>query len=419
MKEKPRVNRNVILTGCTSFFTDISSEMLYPLMQAFVSAILASRAALVGPVLGIIEGVAESAASLLKVASGYYSDRIRNRKVPAITGYGLSALAKILLFFASAGWYLVLVSRLVDRVGKGIRSAPRDALIAESTPPDLQGRAFGLQRAMDFAGATVGVLLLYLLSLRLLDHSTGTIKNLQGFYSLFAVSIVPAVIGVVFLFFVREPARSDDAGGNRPRPNLDFRSYERNLRIFFLAQMVFTLGNSSNQFLLLRSMDMGCALPSVVLMYLLFNLSSSLLSHPFGALSDRIGFRKVLIGGYALYAVVYAAFGLIPHAASWLLWIFWPIYGSYYAMTEGVEKAFVSSIAPADSRATALGFLHTIVGIGLLPASIIAGALFVMSPAAPFLFGACTSIGTIGIIALGVRPLTPALPPVMGEGRRA
>jgi len=149
MSSKTFVNRNVILTGFTSFFTDVSSEMIYPLLQAFVSAVLSSRAALVGPVLGIIEGVSESTASLLKVFSGYYSDRIRKRKLPAISGYSLSAAAKTLLFFASAGWYFVLLARFFDRIGKGIRSAPRDALISESTPAEMQGRAFGLQRAME------------------------------------------------------------------------------------------------------------------------------------------------------------------------------------------------------------------------------------------------------------------------------
>jgi MFS family permease len=399
MDKKSFVNRNVILTGLTSFFTDVSTEMIYPLLQAFVSTVLASRSALVGPALGVIEGVAESTASLLKVFSGYYSDRIRKRKVPAISGYGLSAAAKALLFFASAGWYFVLLSRFVDRIGKGIRSAPRDALISESTPPDMQGRAFGLQRAMDFAGATAGVLVLYFLSLKFLDHTSGTIKNLAGFYTMFVVSIVPAAIGVVFLFFVREPHAIPAAQGKpRPKPNLDFRRYDRTLKMFFLAQAVFTLGNSSNQFLLLRSMNLGFALPSVVLMYLLFNLSTSLSSSFFGSLSDRTGFKKVLMAGYLLYGIVYAAFGFIGPGNATLLWAFWPLYGIYAAMTDGVEKAFVSRLAPPESKATALGFSHTIVGIGLLPASVIAGLLFAVQPALPFLFGAGTSIITVVIL---------------------
>ena len=401
---KPFINRNVLLTGITSFFTDVSSEMIYPLLQAFVAAILAANGALIGPALGIIEGVAESTASLLKVFSGYFSDRMQKRKGPAISGYSLSAAAKILLFLSSAGWYFVLASRFLDRVGKGIRSAPRDALISESTPPAMLGRAFGLQRAMDFAGAAVGVCILYFLSLRFIDHVSGTIKNMAGFYAVFIASIIPAIIGVVFLFFVKEPPHVADAPGTmRPRPNLDVRRYDRNLRFFFLAQAIFTLGNSSNQFLLLRSMNLGNALPIVILMYLLYNVSSSLFSSPLGALADRIGFRRVLMAGYALYGLVYAAFGLIGRADAFLLWGCWLLYGIYAAMTEGMEKAFVAKIAPPESKATALGFSYTIVGVGLLPASVIAGLLFSMSPAAPFLFGAITSTATVMIMTILVR----------------
>ena len=404
MSKKSFINRNVILTGCTSFCTDVSSEMIYPLLQAFVSTILAARSALVGPVLGIIEGIAESTASLLKVFSGYYSDRLRKRKAPTISGYGLSAVAKVLLFFASSGWYFVLLSRFIDRIGKGIRTAPRDALISESTPPEMQGRAFGLQRAMDFAGATLGVLVLYFLSLKFIDHASGTIKNLLSFYTLFIVSIVPAVLGVVFLFFVKETtAAAALSGKQRPRPNLDFRRYDRTLQIFFLAQAVFTFGNSSNQFLLLRSMNLGHGLPSTVLMYLLYNLSTTALSNVFGSLADRIGFKKVLVAGYLLYGTVYAAFGFITPGNAYLLWAFWLLYGVYAAMTEGIEKAFVAKMAPQESKATALGFSSTIVGIGLLPASIIAGLLFAVSPAAPFLFGAGTSIVTVIIFGVWVK----------------
>jgi MFS family permease len=402
MLNKTPFNRNVLLTGLTSFFTDVSTEMIYPLLQAFVSAVLASSQAMVGPILGVIEGVAESTASLLKVFSGYYSDRIKKRKAPAIAGYSLSAAAKLLLFFASAGWYFVLLSRFFDRVGKGIRTAPRDALISESVPHEMQGRAFGLQRAMDFAGAAAGVLIMYFLSLKFLDQATGTIKDFGGFYTMFVVSIVPAALGVLFLFFVKEP-RPAPTGPALPRPSLDVRRYDRNLRLYFLCLAIFTLGNSSNQFLLLRSANLGYALPSVVLMYMVFNLSTALFSHRFGSLADKFGFRRILIAGYMLYGAVYAAFGFIPHAHSFLLWAFWPLYGVYYAMTDGVEKAFVSKLAPPESRATAIGFSHTIIGVGLLPASLIAGALFAWNPAAPFLFGACTSAATVVIMGIAVR----------------
>ncbi len=398
-----RKNRNVVLTGFTSFFTDVSSEMIYPLIQAFVAAIMASQKALLGPVLGIIEGVAESTASLLKVVAGYYSDRMEKRKAPAIAGYSLSAVSKALLFAASAGWAFVLLSRFFDRVGKGIRTAPRDALISESMPKELQGKAFGFQRAMDFAGAFLGALICYVLVERFMDPVTKTIRDLDAFYTLFLISIIPAFIGVLFLFFARETAGSGKQGNDRPKPNLDIRKYDRNLRIFFMAQFLFTLGNSSNQFLLLRSMDLGYMLSTVILMYLVFNFTTAALSSAFGSLSDRIGRKKLLMAGYALYAAVYIAFGFITPPTGFLLWGFWPLYGLYYAMTEGVEKAFVADIAPENSRATALGFYHTIIGIGLLPASVIAGLLFTAHPGSPFIFGGALAVLTVLILGFGVK----------------
>jgi MFS family permease len=395
------LSRNVILTGFTSFFTDVSSEMIYPLLQAFVRFLLSSRQALLGPALGVIEGVAESSASLLRVFSGYYSDRIHKRKLPAIGGYGASVLAKGVLLLGSLGWHFVLLSRFLDRVGKGIRTAPRDALISESTPRAFQGKAFGFQRGMDFAGATLGALAAYFLARHFLDPATGNLESLTDFYTIFLVSLIPAAAGVAFLFFLREQTRSGGESG--PRPDLDIRQYSRNLKLFLLSQAVFTLGNSSNQFLLLRSMDLGFALPTVILMYLVFNLSTAVLSTAFGSLSDRIGRRRMLMAGYGLYAVVYLAFGFIRPSTGILLWGFWPLYGVYYAMTEGIEKAFVSDIAPGGSKATALGFYHTIVGLGLLPASILAGLLFSLLPAAPFLFGGATALLTVVLLALFVK----------------
>lgn len=402
MASEQKLHKNVFLMGLTSFFTDVSSEMVYPLLQAFMSMVLASRKAMLGPVLGIIEGIAESTASLGKVVFGYYSDRIQKRKMPTIAGYGTSALAKLLLLLASAGWYFVLISRFLDRIGKGVRTAPRDALISESVPKAIQGKAFGVQRAMDFAGATLGALVCYLISLRLLDPITKTLKDLQSFYLLFAISIVPAVLGVVFLFFTQETGGKTAEGKARPKPNLDFRKYDRNLQFFFLTQFFFTLGNSSNQFLLLRSQDLGHTLSTVILMYLVFNLASTLLSPYFGALSDKIGRRGLLMGGYLVYVVVYVAFGFLTSGSKQALWVFWIIYGIYYAMTEGVEKAFVSSLAPAESKATALGLYHTIVGVMLLPASIIAGVLFAWLPSAPFIFGGLMGLLAVGILAVGV-----------------
>jgi MFS family permease len=402
--EKKGITRNVILASLTSFFTDISSEMIYPLLQAFVAMIMAAQRAHLGPVLGIIEGIAESTAGLLKVFFGYYSDKIQKRRLPAIAGYSTSALAKFLLVLGSLGWYFILLARFLDRAGKGIRTAPRDALISESTPKEAQGKAFGFHRGMDFGGATLGTLICLFLVLRFMDPVTKTLKDLASFYTLFLISIIPAFIGVIFLFFIKEERceAEQTAKKQESKPNLNIRLYHKNLRIFFLAQLIFTLGNSSNQFLLLRSMNLGYALTTVILMYLIFNLSTALLSTAFGSLSDRIGRKTLLMAGYALYAVVYIGFGFIRPSNSPLLWVFWPLYGIYYAMTEGIEKAFVLDRAPQDSKATALGLYHTIVGVGLLPASVIAGTLFALAPSAPFLFGGAMALVTVVILGLFV-----------------
>lgn len=411
-----KLNKNVILLGLTSFFTDVSSEMIYPLLQAFVSMILTTQKTLLGPVLGIIEGIAESTASLLKVFVGYYSDKIQQRKNLAIQGYGLSAVAKFLLFFASFGWSVVLFSRWLDRIGKGIRTAPRDAIIAESTPKEMQGKAYGVHRAMDFGGAFIGVLVCYLVSLQFLDPVTKNLKDVQAFYTLFMISVIPAIIGVAILFFVQEQKIAPATDGKlKPRPNLDFRKYDKNLQYFFLVQLIFTLGNSSNQFLLLRSMDLGHALSTVILMYMVFNLSSTVLSTFFGSLSDKIGRRTILIAGYSVYTIVYMSFGFITEASKQSLWLFWIVYGVFYAMTEGVEKAFVSSLSPVESKATALGFSHTIVGVGLLPASIIAGFLFSLTASAPFIFGGIMSALAAVLMLVLVRENTMSASVKKGE----
>ncbi|MBF0225403.1 MAG: MFS transporter [Desulfobacterales bacterium] len=404
MKNKPnkkKLDKNVILMGMTSFFTDVSSEMIYPLLHAFVTMILASQKALLGPILGIIEGIAESTASLLKIFIGYYSDKIQKRKILAISGYSLSSGAKILLFLSALSWYFVLLSRFLDRIGKGIRTAPRDALISESTPKEMQGKAYGFHRAMDFAGAFIGVIICYSLTLRFMDPITKNLKNLNSFYILFAISIIPSFIGIFFLFFVKEQKKVTITC--KPKPNLDIRKYDNNLKLFFIAQFIFTLGNSSNQFLLLHSMNLGYSLSTVILMYMIFNFSASILSTFFGSLSDKIGRKKILIIGYLIYSFVYISFGFITKNTNILLWVFWIIYGIYYSMTEGVEKAFVSCSVSSDSKATALGFYHTIVGITLLPASIIAGILFSVHESVPFVFGGSMSLFASIILLLRLK----------------
>jgi MFS family permease len=404
-KQKGFMSRNVFMTGLTSFFTDVSSEMIYPLLQAFVRALTVN----VGPVIGIIEGLGESMSSILKVFSGYYSDKIHKRKQLAIFGYALSSISKLLFFVPSV--FSVLFFRFFDRVGKGIRTAPRDALISESVPRTFLGKAFGFQRGMDFAGAFLGAGLLYVL-LRYVFPDLNKVVNGLGvvspnlFFPLIGVAVIFSFIGVIFLFFTKDEKEKDAvdvSGSNASKPNLNTGKYNINLKLFFVAQMIFTLGNSSNQFLLLQSTNIWGNLETVVLMYVVFNLVTSLTSTFFGGLSDKIGRKKLLVCGYIIYSVVYMAFGLISKGNSWMLWFFWPLYGLYYAMTEGVEKAFVAENAPKNSKATALGFYNTIVGVFLLPASVIAGFLFQINSNAPFIFGGIMSLFAVVIINFFVK----------------
>ena len=421
-KKRPAFHKNVIITGFTSFFTDVSSEMIYPILQGFIATIMKSRAAFLGPVLGLIEGLSESTASIFKVFSGYFSDKFQKRKVPSIFGYALSSAAKALYLIPN--WYTVLGARLFDRVGKGIRTAPRDALISESTPKKEQGKAFGFQRAMDFAGAFMGALICFFI-VKYLFPAANKMVSPSAFYPIFIISLVPAFIGVIILFFAKDTEHKTIGNNNnnnnnninintntntnininKPKPSLNFRQYDRNLQLFFLAQFIFTLGNSSNQFLLLRSTTIGFSLSSVLLMYIIFNLTTAIFATQFGKLSDKIGCKKPLIAGYSLYAVVYIAFGFITANTGYLLWLFWPVYGLYYAMTEGVEKSFVAQTAPEGSKGTALGFYNTIVGIGLLPASIIAGILFSFLPSAPFIFGGIMTLIAVAILSFSVKEI--------------
>lgn len=376
---------NVIILGIASLLTDISSEMVYPLIPLYLTSIGASPL-----IIGLIEGMAESVASLLRVFSGYWSDKVQQRKPLTILGYGTSSLGKFILFLATT-WPLVLVGRLADRLGKGIRTAPRDALIADSTDPKQRGQAFGLHRTLDATGASLGVIIAYwfLISLR------------AQYRDIFLLSVIPGALGVFALFFVREKIakREPQAASNGPSTapwwtnlNTRWRALDRKLKLFLVIVFIFALGNSSNQFLLLRGQNLGHDAATVLLMYLLYNVVKSLGSWPAGRLSDRIGRKSLLVLGYVAYGIVYVGFA---SASAPALWGLFAIYGIYIAFTEGVEKALVSDIAPLEQRATLIGLHATFTGIGLLPASLIAGLLWdTLGPQATFYFG-----GGMGLVA--------------------
>jgi MFS family permease len=378
---------NVIILGIASFLTDVSTEMVYPLLPLYLTS---ARIGASPAIVGLIEGLAESLASLLRVFSGAWSDRIQQRKPIAILGYSFSTMGKVLLFLSTT-WLLVLAGRITDRFGKGIRTAPRDALIADSTPADKRGNAFGLHRAFDSAGASLGVIFAYVLFVTLKDD----------FSFVFLVSIIPAILGVLALFFVREKLAPRPATVVSKEPwwknfRVRWHALDRRLKIFLVIIFIFALGNSSNEFLLLRAKNLGWDDATVILMYLTFNIVYTIVSWPAGRLSDRVGRKRLLVLGYLTYGIVYLGFAITTPVA---LWGLFAIYGIYIALTEGVEKAFVSDIAPKDLRATLIGLHATFTGIGLLPASLFAGFLWdAFGPQATFYFGG--AMGALAAVAL-------------------
>jgi len=366
----------VILLGLTSFFTDISSEMVYPLIPLFLVSRLGASPAIVG----LIEGLAESLASLLKVFSGYYSDRMRKRKPLAVFGYVSSGLSKLILLGASS-WGWVLIARVGDRFGKGIRTAPRDALIAESADRNQQGAAFGLHRALDTMGAVVGIAFAYYL-----------FSHYQGDYArVFLLALIPAALGIGTLLMVREP--KEKRLQNRPQIVVQWRQLDGRLKHFLLITLVFTLGNSSNQFLLLRVQNLGFATGTVLLLYLVYNIVYGFSAYPVGRLADLFGAKRLLVTGYAVYGLVYILFARAGSLGT--LYGLFALYGLHSGLTEGVQKSFVSQLAPAEAKGTFMGLHATLVGIGLFPASLLAGLLWsTVGPAAPFWFG-----GSLGFLA--------------------
>ncbi len=375
---------NIFLLGLVSFFADLSTEMVYPLIPLYLVSVLGATPVLVG----IIEGIAESVASLLKVFSGYFTDRYQNKKVFAFCGYGGGVLYKLGLLLATS-WTGILAARVIDRIGKGVRTAPRDVLVSESSAAGSMGKSFGIHKALDMAGSALGILIAYLL----LTNSGSSFD----YKRLFLISIIPAILGLVVILFVKEkkqprPPRSREPFWQR------LRELDKNLKLYLLVAFIFTLGNSSNTFLLLRAKSIGFTDTNVVLLYLVFNLTAAVLSIPFGKLSDKIGRKKLLVGGYLAFAAVYLGFAYVSNAA--VMVIIFIIYGFYTASTAGVERALIAEISPSELKGTMLGLHSTLVGVALLPASVIAGLLWnAFGAFAPFTFGAILAL--VAAILLG------------------
>lgn len=361
---------NIIITGLTSLFTDISSEMIYPIISLYLLALGSSS-----EIIGLIEGIAESTASIVKVFSGVLSDRIRKRKSLAILGYTFSPIGKFFMWVAKE-WSFVFVGRTFDRFGKGIRTAPRDAIIAESSTSQKRGAAFGLHRAMDTVGAILGVIFSILIMRHLgLNEGIHTKQSIQlylpAFKLIILISLIPAIIGVIILFFVKETGTSKSIAHSIP---LKWSKLDKRLKAFLIVTFIFTLGNSSNQFLLMRAKGIGFSVEGVLLLYLVYNLIYGIFSWPAGKLSDKIGRKTLIVCGYFVYAIVYTGFGLFQTNKA--MWFLFSIYGLYIALTEGVEKALISDIAPNELKATLIGLHATLVGIGLFPASLLAGIIW-------------------------------------------
>jgi MFS family permease len=371
---KSGLTRNVVVLGIVSLLNDGASEMIYPLLPLFLTAVLGA-----GPAaLGIIEGIAEATASLLKLYSGYLSDRLRMRKGWIVAGYSLSNLVRPLIVF-SATWLQVLVLRFSDRVGKGLRTSPRDAIIADSTPREFRGKAYGFHRAMDHAGAIVGPLAATALLL-LFDNDLKTV---------FLFSFIPGLLAVGLLLFGLKEKRPETPVIHTAR--FDVRSawaeMPEGFRRYLAVVLLFTLGNSTDAFLLLRAQQLGVPVSLLPAIWVVLHLVKMSFSVPGGIISDRIGRRKVIVAGWIIYAVVYAAFGAADR--QWHAWALFAVYGVFFGLTEGVEKALVADVAPAHLRGSAFGLYHLFVGIGALPASLLFGLVWQGSgPAAAFGMGA-------------------------------
>ncbi|OPX57641.1 MAG: multidrug resistance protein D [Methanomassiliicoccales archaeon PtaB.Bin215] len=378
------ISTNVLVLGLVSLLTDVSSEMIYPILPLFLVGIGAT-----GAVIGLIEGAAETTASLLKVVSGRLSDRFGKRKPFLTSGYGLSTLAKPLLFLATSYWHVFAV-RVTERVGKGLRSAPRDALIADSTPREHIGKAYGLHKAMDSTGAVIGPLLVLPMLFAAATVTTDTYRQV------FILATIPAALAVLVLFiFVKEPPNKAPRANGRMLK--DARRLGRRFWALTLVVLIFFAGEISYSFFVLQSQAQGMSTVTTILLYALFNVIFVIVSLPSGVLSDRVGRRPVLIVSFVLFAmtslVMASATGLV------LLAIGFALYGVYKGTSEGAFKAFVIDLVPKDLRGTALGVYHTAVGLVMLPGGLVAGLLWdAAGPWGTFGYGIAMSLVALALM---------------------
>ena len=382
--------KNVFALSLVSLLNDTSSEIIYPLLPAFLFLALGATPFAIG----LIEGFAESIASILKLFSGYLSDKFGNRKLPVFFGYSLAAVTRPLLAFVTS-WPQVLVVRMTDRVGKGIRGAPRDALLAQDVAPERRGLAFGFNRAADHLGAVIGpVVAFVLLSYLAADPSSPTALEYQR---VFLYASIPVVIGIfVIVFFVREekkPVAAEDANPIK----FSLREFDGNFKKFLIVVALFTLSNSTDAFLLLRAEQAGIAPAMLPLLWMALHFSKVVFSLAGGNLSDRIGRKKTIVAGWIVYAAVYIGFAFV--GSEWQAWALFIIYGIYFGLTEGVEKAFVADMVTDERRGTAYGFYNLAYGITVLPASLLFGFLW-SNVGVKTAFGVSAAISVVAAVLL-------------------
>jgi len=382
------LSRNVRNLGWVSLFNDISSEMIYPLLPLFLTQVLGASVIFVG----LIEGIAESVSSFLKLFSGWFSDRFQKRKGIIFFGYSLASFTRPIMGLTTSAYH-VLFLRFFDRVGKGVRTSPRDALLSQSALENERGKAFGFQRAMDHAGAMTGPLIASLLMATLT----------QDLRVIFILAAIPAVLCLWVLYRGVSEARRD-LPSTSPPLSLDLKSWDRKFKSFLLIITLFTLGNSSDAFLLLRAKDLGIGVASIPILWFVFHLSKTAFSVPGGTLSDRIGRKRVMIIAWTIYGLVYLGFAFASNAFH--IWLLFFVYGIFYGFSEGTERAWVADLVEESKRGTAYGAYHFFIGIAALPASLLMGFLWkAIGVQWAFSFGAVMALiaAFLAIILMGNR----------------
>ncbi len=394
LKEERKIfglHPNVFFLGLTSLCKDFSSELIFTLLPLFLTNILGISTVIVG----LIGGISGSSDALFRILSGWYSDRIGKRKSFAVLGYAMSNLVKPFMYIAS-GWGAVTVIRFIDRMGKGIRNAPRDALVADSVSSKERGKAFGLQRALDTSGAVIGLavaaLIIYLV------QGNDKVLELPTFHWMVIIGVIPGILSTLIIILLVREARKQPkiTSEGKPIPRLTI-GFSTQFKIYLVVLGIFTLGNTSDFFVILRAQNLGDSLIYIALILVMFNIVYASVATPAGIISDKLGRRRLIIIGWLVYAAVYVGFAVAN--APGYVWILFAAYGVYYAMVEGVSRAFVTDLVPVEKRGTAFGWYYCVLSIALLPASLIAGWLWsAISPASTFYFGAAMAF----LAAMGV-----------------